>query len=212
MFNKTLVINLMLRFILFRPSFVESTVFRKIMMIFPSFLSGRIDFDALISKEENYDLAIKKALEKYQELKADKTDKILDLAAGTGAISVILAENFKESEVIAVDLAEEMLAEAEKKASQKSLNNLRTKINDVYNLDFKDDSFDLVTVSNAPFSFKEVKRVLKEDAFFIITISHGGGFLEAKKEKLARKLKNQGFNLEAVAAEENSGVYLILKN
>lgn len=212
MINKSLFINLLLRLIMIRPSFVESTLFRKIMMIFPRFLSGRIDFDAVINKEENYERAFKNALKKYQELNQNNTYRILDLAAGTGVFSIILAKNFNQAEVLAVDLAEEMLVKAEEKASLKSLNNLKTKINDVYNLDFEDSSFDLITVSNAPFSFTEVKRVLKENAYFIISISHGGEFLESKKEKLFQKFKKVGFKLEAVAAEKDNGVYLILKN
>ena len=212
MINKSNFINLLLKIVLIWPGFVESWFFKKLMMIFPKFLSGRIDFDSIIAGEENYRLPLEKGIEKYLEIVGEKPEKILDLATGTGAAALYLAQNFSESDVTGVDLAEEMLAAAEEKTNNRGLKNLEFKINDIYQLDFSENEFDLVVVSNAPFSFSEVKRVLKDNSYFLISISHGGEFLKKKKTKIKNKLSGYGYQLIAVDSFNNSGSYLLFKN
>lgn len=210
--HKSIFINFLLKIVLIWPGFVESWFFKKLMLIFPKFLSGRIDFDAIIAKDRNYRLPLEKGIEKYSEIVGQKPVKILDLATGTGAAALYLAQYFSESDVIGVDLAEEMLAVAEEKAKKKELRNLEFKINDIYDLYFSKSEFDLVVVSNAPFSFNEVKRVLKDNKYFLISISHGGKFLKKEKNKIKKMVSVYGYELIAVDSFENSGSYILLKN
>lgn len=172
--HKSIFINLLLKIVLIWPGFVESWFFKKLMMVFPKFLSGRIDFDKIIAKEENYRLSLEKGIEKYLEIVEQEPVRILDLATGTGAVALYLAQKFSESDVIGVDLAEEMLA--------------------------------------APFSFNEVKSVLKENKYFLISISFGGRFFKKEKNKIKNKLVGYGYELTAVESFDNSGSYLLLKN
>lgn len=71
------------------------------------------------------------------------TSRALDVAAGTGFLSLALAERIRE--VVAYDLTPAMLAQAEAVAAKRGLTNLRTQIGPAEHLPFSDASFDLVT-------------------------------------------------------------------
>jgi len=98
--------------------------------------------------------------------------KILDVGCGTGNFSIKLAE--MGFEVIGIDISEDMLAKARKKANEKGLN-IQFRIMDVYNLDFSDNTFDGV-LSMAAFEFikkpqdayNEIYRVLKQSGKILI--------------------------------------------
>jgi len=98
--------------------------------------------------------------------------KILDVGCGTGNFSIKLAE--MGCEVIGIDVSEEMLDQARKKAKEKGLN-IEFKIMDVYNLDFPDKTFDGV-LSMAAFEFikepqkayNEMYRIIKHNSHMLI--------------------------------------------
>ncbi len=98
--------------------------------------------------------------------------KILDVGCGTGNFSIKLAE--MGCEVVGIDVSEEMLGKARKKANEKGLN-IKFEIMDVYNLNFSDKTFDGV-FSMAAFEFikepqkayNEMYRVLKNKGHLLI--------------------------------------------
>lgn len=98
--------------------------------------------------------------------------KILDVGCGTGNFSIKLAE--MGCEVVGIDVSEEMLDKARKKANEKGLN-IKFEIMDVYNLNFSDKTFDGV-FSMAAFEFikepqkayNEMYRVLKNNGHLLI--------------------------------------------
>lgn len=112
---------------------------------------------------------------------AKKSDKILDLACGWGRVSVPLAR--AGFDVTGIDLAENLIREARKKAKQV---NVRVKfaVGNMTALPYTDASFDkifclwnsfneLLTVREQVRALNEVHRVLKEggEAFFITLYS-----------------------------------------
>lgn len=97
-------------------------------------------------------------------------ESVLEVAVGTGLAFVdILQSNFL-GWTEGIDLTEEMLAQAKKKARQTGVKNYRLRVGDAYNLDYSDESFDLL-VNNYMFDLlpeedfetvlKEFKRVLR---------------------------------------------------
>ncbi|WZL74478.1 class I SAM-dependent methyltransferase [Clostridiaceae bacterium 35-E11] len=102
--------------------------------------------------------------------------KILDVGCGTGNFSIKLAE--MGCEVTAIDISEEMLQIARKKAEEKKLDITFQKM-DIYNLKFKDGSFEAV-FSMAAFEFieepkkayDEMYRVLNKDGQLLIGTIH----------------------------------------
>lgn len=138
-------------------------------------------FDAIAPKYDflNHFLSLgidniwrKKALKR---LKDKRVNNLLDIACGTGDFSF---EALKQGipNVTGVDLSEQMLSFADKKASDR---NLKEKVTfqraDAENLPFDSDSFDAVTVAFGVRNFEdlekgltEIKRVLKDDGTCII--------------------------------------------
>lgn len=97
-----------------------------------------------------------------------ETDIVLDVAAGTGEPGLTIAGMLKTGKLISTDQAEGMLAVAAQKAKAKGLDNFETKVCDVSELPFADNSFDCISCRFGFMFFpdmllaaKEMARVLK---------------------------------------------------
>jgi ubiquinone/menaquinone biosynthesis C-methylase UbiE len=78
----------------------------------------------------------------YDLLKAKKGERILDLATGTGRVSVGLAE--RGVSLTGVDLTWKMLERAKQKAAEKGLKNISFNVANALKLPFKDNTFDKI--------------------------------------------------------------------
>ena len=97
-------------------------------------------------------------------------EDVLEVAVGTGLAFVDILEANPSGRNEGVDLTAAMLARAEKKARRTGIDNYTLRIGDAYDLDFPDDSFD-VLVNNYMFDLvperdfltilEEFKRVLR---------------------------------------------------
>ncbi len=99
---------------------------------------------------------------------------ILDVASGTGDLAFELMK-LKPAAVTGVDIADEMLQVARKKALQKGLENITFRLGDSEDLDFMDNSFDFVTVAFGVRNYEdlskgifEMRRVLKPGGYLLI--------------------------------------------
>lgn len=95
--------------------------------------------------------------------------KILDLCTGTGDIAALLKKRFPNADITGADFSEEMLKVAIRK--HKKLNFVNA---DCMKLPFKNESFDLVTISfglrnttNYNKVMSEISRVLKPGGIFV---------------------------------------------
>lgn len=103
-------------------------------------------------------------------------DRVLDLCAGTGDVTLTIARQAGPAEVVGTDFVEEMLAVARRKArGYKGPANVTFLLADAQDLPFPDESFDEVTVAfgvrNLPdraANFREVVRVLRPGGRYII--------------------------------------------
>jgi len=188
---------------------MEAWLFKKLFSLIFIFLGDKVDFDAIISQEADYKKPIKNAINSYNNFTNSPPPKILDLATGTGAISLYLSKVFTDSQILGIDISTDMLAKAREKAKKSEINNLKFLQGDIYDLPFPDNEFSLVTVSNALFSFSEVTRILKADGILIVTLSKLS--LSLDENKVNKKLSN--YNLQAldISSKKESGLYLILQ-
>src|SRR5512139_394987 len=88
------------------------------------------------------------------------TDRVLDIATGTGHTAFAFAPHVHE--VIATDVTPEMLAEGEKLKVENGIGNVIFQLADVHDLPFDDESFDVVTCRRAAHHFVDIHRALRE--------------------------------------------------
>lgn len=101
-------------------------------------------------------------------LKPKGNDLVLDVAAGTGEPGLTIATMLTGGKVIVTDLAEGMLEVAGENAAKRGIKNFETKVCDVCELPFADNTFDAVSCRFGFMFFpdmllaaKEMVRVLK---------------------------------------------------
>lgn len=99
--------------------------------------------------------------------------RILDLATGTGFAAKRLARRFPDAEVVGIDLSEEMIAVAQHQVVAEDLN-IRFEVMDSRDLDFTDETFDLVTLLNSIAYPEEMLRVLKPSGRAVVAYSFAG--------------------------------------
>lgn len=76
-----------------------------------------------------------------------RTDRVLDLGAGTGFITLPISS--KANEVVAVDVSEKMLDVLRVKATEQGITNVTHMVADLTELSFPDNSFDVIVSSYA---------------------------------------------------------------
>lgn len=94
--------------------------------------------------------------------------RVLDLGTGTGVAAHALAEWYADAEVVGVDLAPAMVAEAERRGGR-----ARFRVADASRLPFPDGSFDLVVLMNAIPFFDELARVTAPGGTVAVSFSRG---------------------------------------
>ncbi len=112
------------------------------------------------------------SIDRLAELcKIGKDQRVLVVGCGTGWNSCYIAREF-ECNVVGIDIAEHMITRAKERAEEMNLTDkVDFRIGDAYNLQFDDNSFDVVlTVFVSQFldktkAFKEFVRVLKPNGY-----------------------------------------------
>lgn len=120
--------------------------------------------------------------------------QVLDLGSGTGYPAILAAQTVGPSgSVVGIDLAEQMLAVAERKTKRLGLANITFRPGDVTTLPFESQTFDAITsrfclmfLPEIPKAAKEIARVLKP-----------GGWLAAAVWSAPDKNPSIGLSMEA---------------
>lgn len=109
---------------------------------------------------------------------------VLEAGCGVGAQTKIIATKNPDSNFISVDLSEDSIIEAKRMINSLGINNVELKQADIYNLPFKDETFDSVIICfvlehlhNPIQALNELKRVLKTGGTVVaIEGDHGSTF------------------------------------
>jgi SAM-dependent methyltransferase len=120
--------------------------------------------------------------------------RALDLGTGTGQGAFAIARRFPDAEVVGVDLATAMLAEAERKTPDDLRSRVRFVEADASALPFPNDSFGLVAHANMIPFFDELVRVLEPGGQVLFAFSLGAGTpIYVPAERLRAELERRGF-------------------
>ena len=89
--------------------------------------------------------------------------RVLDLASGTGEPAITLATRVgPEGSATALDLSQDLLEIAERRARSRGLKNFSTQKGDAHSLPFPDNTFDLGTSRFGVMFFRDPKKALSE--------------------------------------------------
>ncbi|MBE6889761.1 MAG: class I SAM-dependent methyltransferase [Ruminococcaceae bacterium] len=86
--------------------------------------------------------------------------KVLDTAAGTGALSFAAAK--KAAEVVCTDLSLPMLDRARKKAVAKGVDNIRFEARNIFDLADEDETYDIVMAGNVLHLLSAPQKAVRE--------------------------------------------------
>jgi SAM-dependent methyltransferase len=115
--------------------------------------------------------------------------RVLDLGTGTGAAALAAARRFPEAEVVGIDLADSMIAEARRKTDR-----VRFEVGDAAALPFEDGAFDLVTHANMIPFFDELARVVAPAGYVVFGFSGGSETpIYVDPGRLRGELEQRGF-------------------
>lgn len=149
-----------------------------------------------------------------QEAEIDLDMKVLDIATGTGTVSIEVAKKVGEyGMVLGIDFSKLMLKQAVKKTKALGLHNVDFILADAYNLPFPDKYFDAVTscftfafLSNPQKAANEMARVVrsggrvasveweKPPLDFWAELRKEGGIRDFLESELIKILHNSGFS------------------
>jgi len=119
---------------------------------------------------------------------------VLDLGTGTGKAAFAIARRFPAANVVGVDLADAMIAEAEGLTAPELADRVRFQVGDAAGLPFPDDSFDLVSLANMIPFFDELARVVRPDGHVLVSFSGGAATpIYVPFERLRSELGRRGF-------------------
>jgi ubiquinone/menaquinone biosynthesis C-methylase UbiE len=121
-------------------------------------------------------------------------NRVLDLGTGTGRAAFLLARRYPESEVVGVDIAPAMLAEARRLTPPELEGRVRFEVADAEHLPYPDASFDLVSLANMIPFFPELGRVTAPGGTVVFSFSGGANTpIYVPPEVLRRELAERGF-------------------
>jgi demethylmenaquinone methyltransferase/2-methoxy-6-polyprenyl-1,4-benzoquinol methylase len=98
-----------------------------------------------------------------KELKALQPQKILDVATGTADVAIMTHKILKPATIIGIDISEKMLEIGRQKVSKLLLNNkIELLQGDSEAINFRDNTFDAITVAFGVRNFENLKKGLAE--------------------------------------------------
>jgi SAM-dependent methyltransferase len=135
--------------------------------------------------------------------------KVLDLGTGTGRAARVVAKRFPAARVVGVDLAPEMVREAERLLPAELTGRVSFEVGDGASLPFPDGAFDLVVLQNMIPFFEELGRVVAPGGQVVLAFSFGPDTpIWIPPEKLRARLEEVRFrDVQEVAA--GSGVAVL---
>lgn len=133
--------------------------------------------------------------------------RALDLGTGTGDAAFAIARRWPEAEVVGVDIAEQMVAEARRKTPAELAPRVRFQTADAAALPFDDGTFDLVGLNNAIPFFDELARVVAPGGHVAFGFSLGPETpIYVAPDRLRSELARRGFGgFREVAAGGSTG-------
>ncbi len=132
-------------------------------------------------------------------------ENILDIAAGTGLASTLLASHLPDGQVTGIDLSEGMLEKAQAQANALGLSNISFRQMDMTRLDFPEEHFDIINASFGVFFVEQMEQLvqhvysrLKPGGRFITT-HFAKGSMAPMQDLIMDRLRQYGVDVPKVS-------------
>lgn len=151
----------------------------------------------LLNRVNSFGLDIYWRKDLVDRVSKERPSKILDLAAGTADLSIMLAKKCTGARVVASDLSIGMLEIGEQKAKAAGLAQIYFTVANALELPFEEDRFDAVTCAFGVRNFESIQRGYEE----ICRVLRPGGMVAVLELcEPENKLLNLAYNLHARVA------------
>lgn len=126
----------------------------------------------------------------HSDTKYPPGSKVLEAGCGIGAQTVILSKNSPHAQITSIDISEDSLNLAKKRAAGEGVKNVEFRVENIFDLPFDDESFDHIFVCFVLEHLKEpvkalasLRRVLKTGGTLtVIEGDHGSCFFHPQTE------------------------------
>ena len=193
----------LIKWIVMNPRVMESKLFLKAMLFFPSIVSKNYD-KKIAESGHGYHRALEYGLARIP----NNPQKILDLCTGTGLAAFKVAYAFPFSSIDAIDQITDMLDLARNKAEENGITNVTFKTGNAAELNYSENEFDFIVTSNAPIYLWEAARVLKPKGLILVAYSFSGNAFMYLKTDINNYLCNNGIELLEIKSA-GDGVYIL---
>lgn len=128
-------------------------------------------------------------------------EHILDVACGTGTVSLACAERLDQGRVTGVDLSEGMLEKARSKAASRSLNNVSFVCSDLDSMDFDAEAFDGASCGFGVFFMPDMDEAFRRIAHHVRSggaigiSSFTGEVMEPLSTSFIRRIQDYGVDM-----------------
>ena len=138
--------------------------------------------------------------------------RALDLGTGTGDAAFAVARRFPDAEVVGVDIADAMVAEARRKTPADLAERVRFAVADASALPFEAGAFELVALANMIPFFDELARVVAPGGFVVLSFSGGSETpIYVDAQRLRAGLARRGFGSFSEVAAGRGTAFLARK-
>ena len=136
---------------------------------------------------EGYGEALEAAIEALERPPV----RVLDLCCGTGFAARRIQHHFPDADVVGIDLSPEMVLMARRESDEEGFD-IEFEVGDASDLEFDDESFDLVVSENAPPYPEETMRVLAPGGTALTVWSFGGPWIGLAWPALSKRFRRVG--------------------
>jgi ubiquinone/menaquinone biosynthesis C-methylase UbiE len=180
-----------------------SLLYRRLLNAYYWRQADRYDETVICSEGEHYGRALEAGLKRISV----QPQRIIDVNTGTGYVAMRLKQAFPNARVTGTDLSEAMLRKAEEKAKSQNTP-IEFSRADGARLPFDAETFDLITLQNAPPNIIELARVLRPGGQLLMAYTSGSLVPRYWRRRLQQALTAFGFH-QVETGHEGDGLWIV---